>query len=149
MNTEGRLDRALALLEERHRTDPAHPNSLEYHRSLAHFTELLSPLPPTEALVLAANAQHVQRWDRPRHDYSEGLTGYKMWRVSFSALSFADITPRDVYDLWLGLTTTPLCYHADTCAVALPSYLLLDCSLLCSAPRRPDPGIVLVPLRPL
>ncbi|GAA5878680.1 hypothetical protein JCM3774_000449 [Rhodotorula dairenensis] len=82
----GRLDRALALLEERHRTDPAHPNSLEYHRSLAHFVQHLSPPghPPSEALVLAANAQHVQRWHRPRQDYPDGLAGYKMWRTALN-----------------------------------------------------------------
>lgn len=86
MDTDSRLDRALELLDELHAQDPAHPNSLEYHRSLAHYTRHLSPptSPPSEALTLAANAQHVHRWKRPRTEYPDGLAGYKLWRVSLT-----------------------------------------------------------------
>ncbi|GAA5957252.1 hypothetical protein JCM8115_006930 [Rhodotorula mucilaginosa] len=81
-----RLDKALELLDELHAQDPSQPHSLEYHRSLAHYTRHLSPSasPPSEALTLAANAQHVHRWKRPRTEYPDGLAGYKMWRTALN-----------------------------------------------------------------
>ena len=81
---QARLDRALELLGELHAQDPSHPNSREYHRSLSSYTHQLSRSSPSGALTLAANAQHVHRWKRPRNEYPDGLAGYKMWRVSLT-----------------------------------------------------------------
>lgn len=82
-------EQTVRALRDIHETDPSYPSSLEYHESLVDYTRLLSkrsPIEPlhtaSEALLLAANAQHVARWKRPRADYPLGLTGYKLWRVS-------------------------------------------------------------------
>lgn len=110
-----RLDKALELLDELHAQDPSHPHSLEYHRSLAHYTRHLSPSasPPSEALTLAANAQHVHRWKRPRTEYPDGLAGYKMWRVSLTccrppARSLARLAAPRVYTHTPSLDARPL-----------------------------------------
>ncbi|KWU43140.1 hypothetical protein RHOSPDRAFT_35280 [Rhodotorula sp. JG-1b] len=81
---QARLDRALELLGELHAQDPSHPNSREYHRSLSSYTHQLSRSSPSGALTLAANAQHVHRWKRPRNEYPDGLAGYKMWRTALN-----------------------------------------------------------------
>ena len=38
----------------------------------------------SEALQLAARAQHIERWKSPRSDYPEGRSGYKKWRSQLS-----------------------------------------------------------------
>ncbi|GAA5988590.1 hypothetical protein JCM10908_003631 [Rhodotorula pacifica] len=84
-DTSSRLHATLSALDAIHSTDPSHPNSLEYHHSLSAYSrQLVAPNEPSEALVLAANAQHVARWKRPRGDYPEGLSGYKMWRTALN-----------------------------------------------------------------
>ena len=35
----------------------------------------------SEALRLAARAQHIERWSIPRHEYPEGKKGYLLWRT--------------------------------------------------------------------
>ncbi|KPV72847.1 uncharacterized protein RHOBADRAFT_55521 [Rhodotorula graminis WP1] len=66
--------------------------SLRYHSTLELYARKLSALStvdalrrgPGEALLLAAASQHVRRWERPRKDYAEGLSGYKMWRTALN-----------------------------------------------------------------
>jgi hypothetical protein len=89
MTSSPRFQSALAIFAAAHATDPA-GDSAAYHSTLAVFaTKLcrLSDLPelqsgPSEALLLACASQHIRRWERPRKDAPEGLSGYKMWRVS-------------------------------------------------------------------
>lgn len=35
---------------------------------------------PSEALQIAARAQHIERWKSARSDYPDGRAGYKKWR---------------------------------------------------------------------
>ncbi|TNY22259.1 hypothetical protein DMC30DRAFT_392710 [Rhodotorula diobovata] len=77
-----------AAAEDSPRSTP----SLEYHSTLELYTRKLSALStvaalqrgPGEALLLAANSQHIRRWEKPRKDYPEGLSGYKSWRTSLN-----------------------------------------------------------------
>ncbi|GAA5906227.1 hypothetical protein JCM5296_005543 [Sporobolomyces johnsonii] len=89
----------LQTLRTQHLLDPA-SESLAYHSSLEAYVRklcLLSSSPafaddapralkdgPSEALLLAANAQHVRRWEKPRSGHPEGLAGYKMWRTQLN-----------------------------------------------------------------
>ncbi|GAA5971606.1 hypothetical protein JCM21900_003001 [Sporobolomyces salmonicolor] len=89
----------LQTLRTQHLLDPA-SESLAYHSSLEAYVRklcLLASSPsftddapsvlkdgPSEALLLAANAQHVRRWEKPRSSYPEGLAGYKMWRTQLN-----------------------------------------------------------------
>ncbi|GAA5941980.1 hypothetical protein JCM1841_003850 [Sporobolomyces salmonicolor] len=89
----------LQTLRTQHLLDPA-SESLAYHSSLEAYVRklcLLASSPsftddapsvlkdgPSEALLLAANAQHVRRWEKPRSGYPEGLAGYKMWRTQLN-----------------------------------------------------------------
>lgn len=55
----------------------------------------------SEALQIAARAQHVQRWRIERGQYPEGRTGYKQWRAKLASLhaELAEQVCRDVgYD---------------------------------------------------
>jgi hypothetical protein len=38
-------------------------------------------LEPSEALLLAARAHHIERWTVPRGSYPDGRTGYLQWRT--------------------------------------------------------------------
>lgn len=45
---------------------------------------------PSEALLLAARAQHLRRWERPRADYPEGRKGYLQWRAAAAQFHAAE-----------------------------------------------------------
>jgi hypothetical protein len=40
----------------------------------------MGPAEPPEALLLAARAHHVRRWEIPRSTYPEGRAGYLRWK---------------------------------------------------------------------
>ncbi|BGP44086.1 hypothetical protein JCM10450v2_008303 [Rhodotorula kratochvilovae] len=71
--------------------EPTTP-SLAYHSTLELYARKLSALSalpelqqgPGEALLLAANCQHIRRWEKPRKEYPEGLSGYKSWRMALN-----------------------------------------------------------------
>ncbi|GAA5831543.1 hypothetical protein JCM11251_000743, partial [Rhodosporidiobolus azoricus] len=92
---------ALSSFYAMHATDPAPPSpsssstsppSVTYHSTLETYARKLSLQStderlnqgPGEALLLACASQHVRRWERPRADYPEGLSGYKLWRTSLN-----------------------------------------------------------------
>ncbi|SCV67336.1 BQ2448_5982 [Microbotryum intermedium] len=81
-----RLSLVLSLLSQAHLTDP-NQESTTYHSTLSSYVDRLSQdaaQGPSEALVIAANAQHVRRWEKPRNEYPMGLAGYKMWRTNLN-----------------------------------------------------------------
>jgi hypothetical protein len=56
---------------------------------------------PSEALLLAARAHHIRRWERPRSDYPAGRRGYLRWRTdlhAFHADAAAEILDDAGYD---------------------------------------------------
>ncbi len=89
--TDDRLDRALALIDAANREDPnqeaseegAQPAALLYGQRMSRWLARLRPDAP-EALMLAARAQHIQRWKIPRSTYPAGRTGYLQWRKALT-----------------------------------------------------------------
>ncbi len=73
---------ALARFDAVHVEDPAGEAS-RYHATLRKWVERLVDS-PSEALLLAAGAQHLGRWRTPRSAYPEGLAGYKRWRATLA-----------------------------------------------------------------
>ena len=55
------------------------PEAVHYARCMTAWIERLDPS-ASEALRLAARAQHIGRWTIPRGGYPEGLAGYSRWR---------------------------------------------------------------------
>lgn len=70
------------------------PAALLYGQRMSAWLLKLAP-DASEALRIAAHAQHIGRWKRPRGDYPEGRDGYLAWR-------------RALYD-----------FHADTTAAIM------------------------------
>lgn len=83
----GRLDEAVRRFFEVHREDPKSVErdgtaiawSVLYHERMAFWLHRLAP-GASEPLRLAANAQHMRRWDIPRQNYPLGKIGYRKWR---------------------------------------------------------------------
>lgn len=78
-----RFNLTLAKFLEAHSTDPE-GESTQYHSTLSSYVTKLSASSPSEALLLAANSQHIKRFDKPRADYPMHLAGYKMWRTNLN-----------------------------------------------------------------
>lgn len=82
-----RFQQALAAIDAANAEDPRRhagssenlPYELWYSRELTAWVQRLHP-DPSEALLLAARAQHIRRWTIPRDAYPKGLNGYLAWR---------------------------------------------------------------------
>lgn len=82
-----RLKAAIARFDEMNRQDPREtsvdqgslPTQLLEAERLEAWVLKRDP-EPSEALLLAARCQHLQRFKFPRSDYPEGRTGYLKWR---------------------------------------------------------------------
>jgi len=72
------------------------PRSLHYHQRLTHWVNTLSDT-PSEALQLAARAQHIHRWKIPRSDYPLDRAGYKQWRSDLAGFH-AELAERILAD---------------------------------------------------
>ncbi|MCC6237493.1 MAG: DUF4202 domain-containing protein [Dehalococcoidia bacterium] len=60
-----------------------------------------SGTPPSEALLLAARAHHIERWTVPRASYPDGRAGYLQWRTGlyqFHASRAAQLLAEAGYD---------------------------------------------------
>jgi Domain of unknown function (DUF4202) len=86
---DDRLQRALAAIDAANADDPQRirVRGAERPKELAHaelVSEWVLRLAPeaSDALLLAARAHHVRRWEIPRADYPEGRAGYHRWRVA-------------------------------------------------------------------
>jgi hypothetical protein len=85
---QARLERAFAELDRINAQDPRReavngtdqPKELVYARRMSETLARLEP-DASEALRLAARAQHVARWQIPRATFPAGRQGYKQWRT--------------------------------------------------------------------
>jgi hypothetical protein len=83
----GRFGAAIARIDEANGRDPRHelydglqqPREWVYSRRMSGWLDRLEP-DASEALRLAARAQHLRRWELERRSYPEGRTGYLRWR---------------------------------------------------------------------
>ncbi|QYM79003.1 DUF4202 domain-containing protein [Horticoccus luteus] len=78
--------RARALIDAAHAADPdrsadGRPAELVYADRMEAWVARLQPA-ASEALRLAARAQHLERWSVPRASFPLGKTGYHAWRRS-------------------------------------------------------------------
>ncbi len=82
-----RFNAAIAAIDAFNAADPKRvkvagtdvPEAVHYARCMTAWIERLDPS-ASEALRLAARAQHIGRWTIPRGGYPEGLAGYSRWR---------------------------------------------------------------------
>ena len=72
-----RLDAALAAIDD---VNAAHPPTLDHARRVHGWVQRLRPDGAPDALLLAARACHVRRWEVPRSSFPEGRAGYLKWR---------------------------------------------------------------------
>ncbi len=83
-----RFRTAIEMIDRANGEDPnleesqgtAVPRELLYSRRMSLWLEKLEPA-PSEALKLAARAQHIRRWTVPREQFPEGREGYLRWRT--------------------------------------------------------------------
>jgi hypothetical protein len=107
MNHE-RFQAAIRRFDEINSQDPnqvpvdgnARPKELIYGEQMTAWLDRFAP-EASEALKLAARAQHIQRWSIPRSQYPEGRQGYKQWRsdlAKFHADTAAAVLAQVGYD---------------------------------------------------
>lgn len=94
------IDRANAADPRQDMVDGArHPRELLYAQRMSDCLERLYP-EASEALRIAARAQHIRRWEIPRDTYPLGRAGYNAWRAAcrdHHAALTADILHRHGY----------------------------------------------------
>ena len=82
-----RLGRAIDAIDAANADDPTtitvagarRPKELAHAEMVTAWVHRLRPDAP-EALLLAARAHHIRRWESPRSTYPEGRAGYLRWR---------------------------------------------------------------------
>ena len=79
-----RLQRVLALIDAANSADPAGQAEL-YGQRMSATLQRFAP-DASEALKIAARAQHIERWMIPRSDYPEGRIAYLTWRKELQKL---------------------------------------------------------------
>lgn len=86
--TSERYAAAIAAIDLANAVDPVRITirGAERPKELAHaelMMEWVTKLAdePSEALLLAARAHHIRRWEVPRSSYPEGRSGYLRWRI--------------------------------------------------------------------
>ena len=103
-----RFQTAIARLDAANAEDPnieivdgvAYPKELLYAQRMTAWLDRLAP-DASEALRLAARAQHIRRWAIPRRDYPMTRTGYLKWRTTlyhFHADTAGDVLREVGYD---------------------------------------------------
>jgi hypothetical protein len=88
-----RLEQAIAAIDARNQDDPntltvngvAQPKELTHARMVTAWVLRMAP-DASEALLLAARAHHLRRWEIPRDSYPEGRTAYLQWRRALQDL---------------------------------------------------------------
>lgn len=103
-----RFNQAIAKFDAANAQDPnqenfdgkSYPKELLYGQRMTAMLEIFAP-DASEAVQLAARAQHICRWIIPRNAYPMDLTGYKKWRTDlykFHAETAAAIMREIGYD---------------------------------------------------
>ena len=103
-----RLRAALAAIDAANALDPqrielrgeSRPKELAHAELATSWVEALVSM-PSEALLLAARAHHLRRWESPRDAYPAGRVGYHRWRKdlqAFHARCVGEILEREGYD---------------------------------------------------
>lgn len=103
-----RFETAIARFDAANAEDPnseevngvTYPKELLYARRMTAWLDRLAP-EASEALRLAARAQHIRRWAIPRRDYPMTRSGYLKWRTTlyrFHADTAGDILREAGYD---------------------------------------------------
>jgi Domain of unknown function (DUF4202) len=85
---DDRLDAVIAAVDSANLQDPnritadgrSEPSELVYGRRMSRMLERFHP-EASEALKIAARAQHIERWTSSRATYPEGRVGYLRWRT--------------------------------------------------------------------
>jgi hypothetical protein len=93
LSSEARLRIALDAIDRANAEDPneitvrgePQPKELAHAKLVSEWVARLVP-DPSEALLLAARAHHIRRWQSPRSDYPEGRSGYHRWRRELQQL---------------------------------------------------------------
>ncbi|MEW5979249.1 MAG: DUF4202 domain-containing protein [Acidobacteriota bacterium] len=86
-----RFAAAIAAIDEANRKDPnsvlvngePQPSEWLYSVRLSQWVKRLNPL-ASEALLLAARCQHIERWKLPRAQYPRDRKGYLEWRSALA-----------------------------------------------------------------
>jgi hypothetical protein len=105
---EARFKRAIAAIDAANADDPETltlkgkevPKEQTHAEMATRWVQRLRP-EASEALLLAARAHHIRRWERPRADYPAGRQGYLRWRRDlqvFHAETVGDILREAGYD---------------------------------------------------
>ena len=89
MTTDTRFERAIQLIDDANEGDPGRividgqeqPKELAHARLMTAWIERLRP-DADAALLLAARAHHIRRWEIPRSSYSAGRRPYLQWRTA-------------------------------------------------------------------
>lgn len=76
--TSGDLDLAMQRIDSRHREDPKEL-ALDHAMTVYRWVMALRPQ-ASDALRVAARAQHIRRWQVPRDSYPRDRAGYLRWR---------------------------------------------------------------------
>lgn len=148
-----RLEEALRKIDEASAADPR-GRELDYGRRMSRWVERLDPH-ASEALRLAARAQHIERWKIPRDDFPRDRRGYLKWRTTlykFHAERAGEILREVGYDDEIvervgellekkGLKKNPPDPEAQTIEDAA-CLVFLELDLADFAPRHPEEKVL-------
>jgi hypothetical protein len=87
----GDLTAAFAAIDGANAEDP-YSKELRHAAMAVEWVRRLRPDAP-EALLLAARAHHVRRWEIPRSTYPEGRAGYLKWKRALQEHHAAVVAP--------------------------------------------------------
>jgi hypothetical protein len=85
-----RFQAAIAHIDAANAQDP-HGKELLYSQRMSAWLDQIDPN-ASEALRLAARAQHIRRWTIPRADYPMDRIGYLKWRTTLYKFHADEIT---------------------------------------------------------
>lgn len=93
INDIQRLNHAMELIDQENRRDPRedewngkrYPKELLYSLRMTNWLHKFAP-EASEALQLAARAQHIGRWQVPREEFPMDRAGYLRWRNQLKQL---------------------------------------------------------------